>query len=289
MGHRIPTDAYAIIVGAMKCGTTSLYDLLAKHRAVCECRVKEPEFFSTKQLHGLLPKPRTYEELWNFDPRRHRVALEASSGYSKYPYEPDVAERIRAYGINPKLIYIVRNPFDRIESHYNFIKNSTGYWVPRSLSDKGMVELSMYHTQLERFRTQFGRERILVVQFDALRSGEHGVLENLCRFLDLDPRQLPRQLPRLNDSALQSTWERWLHRHGLHRLLTALPEMAQQRVRRTMRTLSAAEPRRFTADERAEVYRLLSPDMRLLERNYGVDVGAWGFAAAEPGQRTDGS
>src|ERR1700757_1899826 len=42
---RMPCDAYVIIIGAMNCGTSSLYTYLAEHPEICPCITKEPEFF----------------------------------------------------------------------------------------------------------------------------------------------------------------------------------------------------------------------------------------------------
>ena len=37
---------FALIIGAMKCGTTSLFYYLSQHPEICSCREKEPEFFT---------------------------------------------------------------------------------------------------------------------------------------------------------------------------------------------------------------------------------------------------
>ena len=100
----IPKDAYVIIIGAMKCGTSSLYDHLQKHPEICPAIAKEPEFFSENQSQKILAE--SYNELWSFDGSVHKYALEASTGYTKYPSEPKVPKNIFDYGINPKFIYI---------------------------------------------------------------------------------------------------------------------------------------------------------------------------------------
>ena len=41
--------SYAIIIGAMRSGTTSLYEMLAEHPQICPCRTKEPHFFCDEQ------------------------------------------------------------------------------------------------------------------------------------------------------------------------------------------------------------------------------------------------
>src|SRR3954463_14010007 len=98
----------------MKSGTSSFYRYLSQHPQICQAKVKEPEFFSEHQAHKHLCDK--YSDLWEFDPDRHRIALEASTGYTKFPSEPNVPRNIFEYGLRPKMIYCVRNPFERIIS-----------------------------------------------------------------------------------------------------------------------------------------------------------------------------
>ncbi len=53
MRNKIPKDAHVMIIGAMKAGTSSLYDYLLEHPAICPAVTKEPEFFSEHQGHGV--------------------------------------------------------------------------------------------------------------------------------------------------------------------------------------------------------------------------------------------
>lgn len=112
------SNSLMMIVGAMKSGTSTLFEMLSQHPAICPSCVKEPEFFSSHQGHGA--DVEDYESLFDYDSLRHTMCLEASTGYSKYPSEIDVPKRIKEYGLNPVFIYSVRNPFDRVESEYNF-------------------------------------------------------------------------------------------------------------------------------------------------------------------------
>lgn len=112
-----PRDAHVIVIGAMKCGTTTLFAHLARHPEIAGSRVKEPEFFSEHQGHGV--DVDRYEELWDFDPATHRYCVEASTGYMKYPVEMSVPDRLLEAGIEPRFLYVVRDPIDRMESQFN--------------------------------------------------------------------------------------------------------------------------------------------------------------------------
>ena len=113
-----------------------------------------------------------YEDLWDFDADRHRYAMEASTGYTKFD-ERGAAAAIHAYGIRPRLIYVVRDPFERIESHYNFMLQDPA-WA-RDITDPSLVQTSNYYLYVEDFSRVFGRENLLILDYAALsRSARHG-------------------------------------------------------------------------------------------------------------------
>src|SRR5262245_54570161 len=114
----IPPDAFVFIIGAMKSGTSSLFKYLQAHPEICAARIKEPEFFSESRPHK--QNLARYEDIWDYDPRTHKYVLEASTGYTAYPMEQNVPENIVKYGIRPKFIYLMRDPFERIESDMRF-------------------------------------------------------------------------------------------------------------------------------------------------------------------------
>ena len=105
----------AIIIGAMKSGTTSLFYYLSEHPEICASKEKELHFFSDDDRFskGL----DWYRSMWSLGPE-HKVALEASPTYTMQPYRPDVAARIAALEeLDCKFIYIARHPVSRFESH----------------------------------------------------------------------------------------------------------------------------------------------------------------------------
>ena len=80
-----------MIIGAMRCGTTSLFNYLAEHPEICPAINKEPEYFSENQGHKV--QVDNYNDLWPYYNSNHKYVLEASTGYTKYPVEKGVAKR----------------------------------------------------------------------------------------------------------------------------------------------------------------------------------------------------
>lgn len=150
---------YLIIPGVMKCGTSSLFDCLAAHSRICPARTKEPEYFSRTQSHG--ERGAAYNELFDYDPAVHSLLMDGSTGYSK-PGEEDVPERIRASGIDPMIVFVLRNPFDRIVSHLNHRRM---FHDDARLSHY-LIEMSAYWPAIDRFAQAF--DRLCVTTLEAL-------------------------------------------------------------------------------------------------------------------------
>src|SRR5438552_358541 len=120
-----------MIVGAMKCGTTSLFSYLKQHPRIAGCETKEPDFFSIHWSRGL----DWYQGLWR-PVQAGEIALEASTSYTKLPDHPEVVERMLSTPWTFKLIYVVRDPLERIESHYNHGRRLPWNESRRALTDE---------------------------------------------------------------------------------------------------------------------------------------------------------
>lgn len=172
-----------IIIGAQKAGTTSLAGQLAQHPEICFCERKEPDFF-TKNYHWH-DRIERYHGL--FRKRDGQICGEASTSYTMYPEHKSTHERIHKYNPNMKLIYILRSPIDRIESHlahrlmYGAAKNANEIF-----ENPIYVDRSKYSMQLEQYDTLFPPDQILPVIFEEYVSNVFETLETIGSFLGVD-------------------------------------------------------------------------------------------------------
>lgn len=276
MQSKIAKDAHVIIIGAMKAGTTSLYNYLQSHPEICPALLKEPEFFSENQVHGIRPRGiqvSSYADLWSFDESVHKYALEASTGYTQFPLEPNVPKKIYDYGIKPKLIYIVRNPFSRILSHRSFIKNRAWAW---RFDHAHFINVSNYFLQLEQYRKYFPLEDILILDFDMLKDDSLAILQTVYRFLDLLDDYVPEEFEAHNPTRLESKLEKGLRKSKFSTLFNYVPKPLKQYGRGFLDRLPA-DKSTLTDSERQFIYNELKEDMFGLYHSYGVDVRKWGF------------
>jgi len=174
-----------ILIGAMKCGTTSLASLLASHPDICFSHPKEPDFFiqsdwrdRQEDYHSLFSNTQT--KLWG----------EGSTSYTKFPKRTphDIAKRIYLYNPDVKLIYLIRNPLDRIISHYRDIYTRGHEKLPfeQAVFTKAhYINLSRYYMQLLPYLEVFSKEQILILTLKELNEKLEIVKQKLGVFLNV--------------------------------------------------------------------------------------------------------
>jgi hypothetical protein len=175
----------ALIVGAMKSGTTNLFDLLSQHPEISPCSIKEPEFFckDANFSNGV----EYYNNLWNFNPSKHKVAIEASTCYTKAPIFGSSAQRISESGINPMIIYIMRHPLDRIKSQIQMSRiKGWKYLNEDGTLHSKLISYSKYYMQISAYYKYFSPRQILLLSFEELVNQPESTLYNVCEFLEID-------------------------------------------------------------------------------------------------------
>ncbi len=270
---------FGLIIGAMKSGTTSLFQLLAQHPQVSACRVKEPDFFTAAD--GTHKNLEAYLRLWDWRPGAHRIALEASTSYSKAPWVSGVPGRIAACGPHEfRFIYMLRNPLDRISSQ---VRHSLfeGWGKPL---DEGVpedaIDYSRYAMQLDLYAECFPEGPFLLVTLEEFHSDPWAVLEKTCQFLALDPSfEFIGVGERKNKGDFYSV-SPFLRRMAKNTLVRSvygkLPENVRHFTRDSLARMGKREGAigrwRLNLEERAEVHERLSADLERLETHYGVKV-----------------
>jgi hypothetical protein len=172
-----------IVIGAMKCATTTLHEQLARQPGIFMCRPKEPNFFSDDEhyargwsWYGSLFRPAPIKDLRG----------ESSTHYTKLPTHPRTVERMVRDLPRLKLVYVMRHPIDRLVSHY--VHEVTGGGVTVGLREAierhpELVEYGRYSRQLQPFLDAYGFDRVLPVFFPRLVTHSQAELERIGEFL----------------------------------------------------------------------------------------------------------
>lgn len=172
-----------IIIGAMKCATSSLHEQLANQPGIFMSELKEPNFFSNDEQYN--QGIEWYLSLFaQADP--DSLCGESSTHYTKLPTYPHTVERLHKHLPDVKLIYVMRHPIDRLISQYihEWSMNVLSVEINQAIAQfPEMVEYSCYSQQLQPYLETFGKEKILPVFFQRLLNEPQAELERICRFI----------------------------------------------------------------------------------------------------------
>jgi Sulfotransferase domain len=206
-----------VVIGAMKAGTTSLFEYLRVHPDVFMSPIKEVDFFvrEINWSRGLEWYARQFE--------RGRAATavgEASPSYTKYPEYAGVPERMVRLLPDARLIYLVRDPIERIRSHYQHRAMTGSEAAPIDvavLHDPRYIDGSRYAMQLERYLRWYPRDRILLIDSEELKDDRVATMRRVHRFLGVDPGfvapTIEREYYRTEERAGYPSYVWWLRRH----------------------------------------------------------------------------
>jgi hypothetical protein len=224
-----------IIIGAQKCGTTSLHHYLGLHPEIGMSRQKELHYFSGRHNWS---RGEAWYRSW-FDPAKS-VRGETSPGYTNSPTIPGVPERMHGVVPDARLIFLVRDPVERTLSHYRHMvaerKEERSWLEVLADPDEQYSRRSFYHYQLEQYLPFYDMGRILVVQQEALLNDRARTLAEVFAWLGVDS----------SFSSLQFRYRR--HRSVRKRRLTNLGV----RVSRTApmsRIASMDDPKRWMLED----------------------------------------
>jgi hypothetical protein len=176
-----------IVIGAMKCATTSLCDIFAAHPQIFVCAPKEPDFFC---------KDPVYQRGWDwyeslFAGAERKVAVgEGSTNCTKQLAFPFAAERVAKHLPEAKLIYIVRHPLKRMESHWLHLiacGEKVHPFHEEVRKRPAIVDTSLYWKQINAYRRHYSDQQILALFFEDFRENPVEVMTRCYEFLGVDP------------------------------------------------------------------------------------------------------
>jgi Sulfotransferase family len=234
---------WAFIVGAPRCGTTSLSKYLKAHPEVGFARIKEPHYFAQHDLREL-PGDELRETVRGQYLERYFRGREAcpllAEGSVTYLYFPEQMEPILRLWPRAKFVIGVRNPLQMIPSlHQRLIHNGDENqrsfrkaWalvperraersIPSRCADPRLLdywEIGKLGKHVDKFLAAVGRERCFISVFDDLAADPAGQYRLLLSFLDLSNDGRTEFAPNREGKSVKLMW--------LQRLLMRPPRRA---------------------------------------------------------------
>ena len=184
------------IIGAMKSGTTSLHEYLDKHPQIAMSETKEPGYF-VEEL-SLANGETWYLNLFVQDDR-FRYRGESSTHYTKLPVYRGVADRLHRFNPDARLIYIMRDPFARLVSHYwhnvrDVVHGGELRPLLRAVKERpDYLAFSDYAMQLTPYLDRFGPQALYTLTFEALIEDPQREFDRLCHWLGLPSAPIARE------------------------------------------------------------------------------------------------
>jgi hypothetical protein len=227
------------IIGAMKSGTTSLHQYLAQHPDVFMSEPKEPGFF----VEELMWSRGLNWYLGLFAGAGGACVLgESSTHYTKLPTYQGVAERIRHFNPDACFVYVMRDPLDRMVSHYwhnvrtLHLEAERRPFAQAVREDVTYAAYGDYAMQLEPYLSLFGRNRVLTLTFEALVAEPARVVSDVCTWLGL-PDSVPadvfaRRWNARPERVVKARGNGLLNRLRFSRMWDRLAPLVPERVRR---------------------------------------------------------
>jgi hypothetical protein len=180
------------VIGAAKSGTTSLHKYLGEHPDIHMSDYKEPNFFirGEGQPHRHIQSLSDYENLFD---SVCSIRGESSTSYSLHPWRSDVPERIHALTPDAKLLYLVRDPIDRLQSVYMQLcipgtdADSFRAWLgPIHDPMNYFMGGSQYMNQIDQYLSRFSDDQLIIVDSADLASNRRDTLKRIFDFLGVD-------------------------------------------------------------------------------------------------------
>ena len=199
------TKANIFIVGAPKCGTTTLSAMLNGHSNIQLSHPKEPMYFCSDLdiLAGHMDGNDYFKRFFKSDARINNY-VDASA---LYLYSKQAASSIHAYNPSAKIIVILRNPVEQAHAfHAELLRNGNedvsdfktawnliprrknGEDLPKNVLEPSLLfydDIIQYATQLHRFVELFGSENIKVLLFEEFFHSPKKGIQDLMTFLEL--------------------------------------------------------------------------------------------------------
>ena len=193
------------IIGAPKCGTTSLNHYLSQHRNIYMSDCKEPYYFNTDSSHRHYYDKDSYLNLFKLATEEHVAIGEASS---LYLYSKEAVRNILEFNPSAKFIVMLRNPVEMayawhsqmlFEKQENIKSFKTAWAVQDKRKEGGLIgkncrdsrlllygEISKLGQQLERVYKYVPRKQVLVILLDNMKKDPASVYSSVLSFLGVE-------------------------------------------------------------------------------------------------------
>jgi hypothetical protein len=196
---------FFIIGGTEKAGTTSLYEYFTNHPQIVSSHKKETDYFRGDNCNL-----DNYLKCFNTKGNDEQTYMEASPGY--LGLSDTVADEIKRVVPDAKLVFMVRDPINRLRSSYLFHRSKL--YIPENMDinayvkfcldyGNGLIKLEdtpftnpwflnvlqagSYKKHFEKYTEQFP-DNIQIINFEYFCKNTHEIVVSIANFLNIDAK-----------------------------------------------------------------------------------------------------
>jgi hypothetical protein len=281
-----------VIAGAMKSGTTSLFEYTGQHPQVYKSPIKETRFFTydadnpvhVNKTYRNFPIRTMEDYLAQFAAVTDEVAIgEATPNYLISPHAP-----IRMKEIIPdvRLIFSLRHPVERLYSIYvmGVARGSVSENVYEALRPGGqLAEFHRYSPYFRHWRAYFDLSQMKIIIFEDFKANPVGIVQSIYSYLGVDDNFLPDTTRRYNPAGvpknkLAGSFARGLKTIRSQRYFRALKPYLPDSVRgwnQSLRKAALKKPEPMPEDLGRELSTYYKEDVLELQSLLEIDLTAW--------------
>lgn len=267
-----------IIIGGMKCGTSSLHYYLSLHPEIGMSAIKETDYFIEENNYN-----KGFDWYKSQFQGSFRIFGEASPNYTKAHYFSGVPQRMHQALPDIQLIYLVRDPIVRIISHFthNVAAGREQQSIDEALSDLSdnhYVMCSRYYWQLNHFLSFFDKDQILIVNSDRLMHQRKETLQSIFKFLAVDANfytaAFEQQQHKTTTKRKKGKLSKLvLDQPVIRSLKKAIPDRLKNPIKQATRT--KVEKPKLSQNRKEILCEALQPDVEQLRDFTGQPFDTW--------------
>ncbi len=279
-------------IGAPRCATGWVFNILKEHKEVCFSFVKETQFFNMDYNYekGLA----YYENFFKGCPEG-QIKGEFTPAYY---LQEKTAQRIKNNFPRVKLLIVLRNPMQRAYSHYLF--NKTRGVPVKSTFEKEIernpqyINDGFYYRHLSKFLKYFNSNQVLVVIYEDIILKPEKTAEKIYKFLNIDYKFIPSSLNKIINSynssylkiplinqIMQKIWRKTRGYQLGRKALIFFKLLGLNKVAKFVLEVNRAEKKSGSAKEQIrsgtnkKLKEIFESDIKKLENFIGRDLSFW--------------
>ncbi len=304
------------IVGAPKCGTTSLHYWLSQHPEIFMSKPKEPRFFCTDQIkeadnfHNKKIDYFQYRQWEKYLNLFKNVGDEKIVGEStpRYLYSHEAPKKIYNFNQNAKIIILLREPFEFLRSyHSQILKNQENIKsfkramqieakrknnqkkIPKSAVAPSFLyyqDLINFHRYIENYKNIFPNNQIKIILLDDLKNDPIDTYKNILKFLNIKNFNfIPSVEVKNKNKKIYSTFLKIFAKSSSYKKAKApfqkiIPKKIRSKLFYTLKNknIKTKERKPIKESMRVELMKEFKPEVENLSRILNRDLSTlWGY------------